>query len=429
VIKKVDEVEVAMQQTIVKASDIFIAGGEPNVTYNPRKDLLLEEQLDEYLDTGYKLLSITGPTKSGKTVLSRKIIPQIKGIWVPGGQVDNENDFWSIINDKLMVYTQYSSEDSEETAETSSERVDGGLNFGVAKAGVIVTDSGTDKTGKKISKVHQRNPRIGAIEALMKSKLPLVIDDFHYIDKEVQTSVVRALKDPIFEGLRVIVIAVPHRAYDAVKVENEMTGRVSQLTIPIWEESELREISQKGFPELNVICPEEITKKFAKESYGSPHLMQEFCLKLCYSNQIKEASNVPLTINEPGDYELFFRKIVATSASKTAFERLARGPRQRTDRVKRNFVDGTEGDIYLAILKALSQTGPKVRISYEELREGLRKVIEGNIPQAHEVTRVLTKMSEIAKDDIPGEPVIDWVKDDSTLFISDPFFAFYLRWS
>lgn len=65
-------------------------------------------------------------------------------------------------------------------------------------------------------------------------------------------------------------------------------------------------------------------------------------------------------------------------------------------------------------------------MSYEDIRTGLRTVLSDEIPQANEVTRILEKMSEIARDDIKGEPVVDW--DSSYLHISDPFFAYYLKW-
>lgn len=81
--------------------------------------------------------------------------------------------------------------------------------------------------------------------------------------------------------MRVIIIAVPHRAYDALKVETEMTGRVTQLSIKLWELEELKQIAYSGFKELNVNSSDEIISMFAKESFGSPNLMQEFCLRLC----------------------------------------------------------------------------------------------------------------------------------------------------
>lgn len=51
-----------------------------------------------------------------------------------------------------------------------------------------------------------------------------------------------------------------------------------------------------------------------------------------------------------------------------------------------------------------------------------------NIPQAHEVTRVLEKMTEIAAKDESSTPVLDWEKDEQKLHITDPFFAFFLKW-
>lgn len=67
-------------------------------------------------------------------------------------------------------------------------------------------------------------------------------------------------------------------------------------------------------------------------------------------------------------------------------------------------------------------------MSYEEIRAQLRDVLQDDLPQAHEVTRVLQKMTEIAREQISGEPVIEWDDEQKLLHVIDPFFAFYLRW-
>src|SRR5262249_49355683 len=51
-----------------------------------------------------------------------------------------------------------------------------------------------------------------------------------------------------------------------------------------------------------------------------------------------------------------------------------------------------------------------------------------NVPQMHEITRVLKYMSEIAATDQSSTPVVDFVEVDKLLHVTDPFFAFYLRW-
>ena len=49
-------------------------------------------------------------------------------------------------------------------------------------------------------------------------------------------------------------------------------------------------------------------------------------------------------------------------------------------------------------------------------------------PQKHEVTRVLDEMTRIAREQIDGEPVVDYDGELATLYISDPYFAYWLRW-
>jgi hypothetical protein len=256
---------------------------------------------------------------------------------------------------------------------------------------------------------------------------PLVIDDFHYINKEIKTRIIRYLKELVFNGLRVIIISVPHRAYDAVKVEREMTGRLTQMEIPLWEKEELEYIMQLGFKELNLKVPQDLIDSFAKESFGSPHLTQEFCHNFCYKNNIKETSKTQIFLEKLTCEAKFFGEL-ASDTSKVAFDRLSIGPLHRTDRKERTFVDGTTGDIYQAILLAIAKTGPKTSLTYEEIRNALKNILKNQIPEAKEIIRVLYLMTEISKTEIEGEPVVDYDKELSKLYISDPFFAYYLRW-
>ncbi len=257
---------------------------------------------------------------------------------------------------------------------------------------------------------------------------PIIIDDFHYIPHHVQTNIIRSMKNPIFEGVRLVLISVPHRAYDTVKIESEMTGRVQQLKIPLWEIDELKEIATKGFPLLNIKPHDEISEILANESFGNPQLMQEFCVNICKFNQISETAPAPLMLTGNPKSE-FFTTIAEIITSKTDFELLARGPRQRTDRAKREFIDGSIGDIYLAILVALANTGPKTTVTYEELRSKLRIVLKGDLPQLQQVSRVLAKMQELSSLSEGKPRILEWDNISNTLYLLDPYFAFYLRWA
>lgn len=410
---------------MVKLSDVFVAGGFPSITYIARDEYQLESTMEDYLDARYKLLSISGSTKSGKTVLVRKTIPKRDSFWISGGQVIDLNSFWEMVLEKTGGYTSFS-----ETTSNNENIVSGReMTASIKPLGM----GGDVKSQFNESEQHGSSQTLGravpsalsAINQLMNHMLPLVVDDFHYIDKSIQQSIVRSLKDPIFEGLPIILITVPHRAFDVMRVEKEMTGRVKQLQIPAWQTSELERIAELGFKALNVHCEPSLIKKMTREAFESPHLMQDFCAALCRANGVRETQTEVLKLQEPHDWQTFLRNM-ASDTSKLAFERLAIGPRQRTDRIRRTLVNDETCDIYVAILFAIASTGPQTRLSYEDIRSGLRTVLKDEIPQSHEVTRILEKMSEIARGEIDGEPVVDW--DGSYLYISDPFFAYYLRW-
>ena len=62
------------------------------------------------------------------------------------------------------------------------------------------------------------------------------------------------------------------------------------------------------------------------------------------------------------------------------------------------------------------------------IRTAIREVSASTIPQLHEVARVLKHMATIAATDQSSTPVIDFEEEEKKLHITDPFFAFYLRW-
>jgi chloramphenicol 3-O-phosphotransferase len=231
----------------LRYQDIFVPGGFPRHTYNPRVELQLEQRLSEVNDNLCKLVTVTGQTKSGKTVLARKILPLEDSIWIDGGIVSQEDDFWHVIIDQLQLFQ---SAEKEESGGTTSKR---GFK-GTVEANIFVA-KGSGEIGTELQKAHGAkvsggrtvSSRVVALSGLRDSNNPLVVDDFHYIPRDMQGSIVRALKPLIFNGLPVVIIAIPHRRYDALKVEKEMTGRISPIEIPIWSDAELQFISDTGF--------------------------------------------------------------------------------------------------------------------------------------------------------------------------------------
>lgn len=411
----------------MRYSEIFVPGGFPHHTYNPRAARKLEDRLSEVAENLCKLATVTGHTKAGKTVLVRSEYPPEESIWIDGGSVSEEEDFWSAIVEQLDLFQGAEKGESQEKSGEFGTEASGQANFLIAKGEAKVSGKLGSSRETSTSASREVTSRITAIAGLRQAKLPLVIDDFHYLPRDLQASIVRALKSPIFDGLPVILIAIPHRRYDALKVEKEMTGRLHPVEIPLWEPNELAFIPTTGFPLLKCIVLDSTVESLITEAIGSPHLMQDFCRALCRKFGIKTEEDGRTIRPSEEDLNEVFRE-VAETIGRPIFEKLARGPRQRTDRVARILNDGTEVDIYGLVLHALAHIRPGlVTIEYEELRSAIREISK-DPPQLQEVARVLKHMATIAASDESSTPVIDFEEAEKILHITDPFFAFYLRW-
>ncbi|EEL9085129.1 hypothetical protein GL373_16045 [Salmonella enterica] len=411
-----------------RVSQVFVPGGMPKLTYVERTQGEIREKLESAKDNLCKLVTLTGQTKSGKTVLTQMIFPftDPNVIWVDGGSITAENDIWEQVLDRLDVYPN----EEVNTSDTASTVVSGKANVSasilIAKGGGELGVSQNDGSTKGKKSARNITSKNAAIKALAESQASLIIDDFHYLDRDMQGSFVRAVKPLVFHGVPVVLIAIPHRRYDAIKVEREITGRLENIMMPYWSVDELKQIATIGFPLLNVNVSSAVVDILASEALGSPHLMQEFCKSLCADYSIKETSEKEIKISKVAD-SLF--KNVAESTGKVVFDKLATGPRQRSDRLMRLLKSGERVDIYKVVLYALSKMKPGMQtIQYEELRSAIRDIVAETPPQAHEVTRVLEKMSEIASNEEASTPVIDWEREEQKLHITDPFFAFYLKW-
>ena len=185
--------------TLLKASDVFVPGGLPQATYIARKDLRLEDRLLNAAATEHRLITLTGPTKSGKTVLARKIFPENQAIWINSGSLNTEDELWSIVVDRLGYFTSHEVNEAQITEAT----IEASGSVGSAVPGLKAEFHVTPRLQQSRSsgKSHSRTlpAKTTALKGLSDLRVPLVIDDFHYLPREVQGSVVRAIKPLVFD--------------------------------------------------------------------------------------------------------------------------------------------------------------------------------------------------------------------------------------
>jgi hypothetical protein len=410
----------------VLLKDVFTPGGQPSVTYVSREHLGLESQVADALARGYAINVVTGPTKSGKTVLCNHVLAQVgRSVTVEGGQVRSEDDFWDQIVYALDLGRERTRKETGTTGGGGGASIRGGIPGLVS--GQIKADESTSR-GHERSIVYNVNPQQASLQALIDDGISLLVDDFHYIPQDVQQAIIRSLKGAVFKGLAVILLAVPHRAFDPMTVEQEVEGRFKHIEIPPWELGDLLLIPERGFEALNVLSNDGLNRAICAEGFGNPLLVQEICSELCLKSGIRERLDQAQKINS-GLLEDALAEI-ARSKGFPKYRKLKAGPDARKKRQARTLKDGTAEDKYSAILTAIASLGPKPRTTYEELRGALQALlVPASMPAKHEITSALVNMSKIARDKIEGEPPLEWVAREDALVITDPFLLFYMKWA
>jgi hypothetical protein len=400
---------------IISRNTVFIAGGQPTITYVDREHLNIEQTLLTAMKVPNQIVSLAGPTKSGKTVLCRTVLENSPYVWMEGGQIQTSAEIW----EKCCYILNY----PVEVAKDSKHE-----NKAGAKIGLLdwLSIDGSILSAKETKRTYKIDSMASAIRHLKEHNIALIIDDFHYLPTTARTAFLRNIKGPVFDGLKLVLLSVTHRGLDAVKAEGELQGRVYSVITPEWSEGDLKEIAIQGFKALNVTYPDSIIARLASEAQNSPFLMQKLCWEVCAGLGVDVATEKAVEISPKYDFVPICQRL-SKDFGHPIYKKLEVGPQSRKRRMKRRLTSGGTADIYKAILMAIAATGPKSPITYEDLRKEMTRLLVEELPQKHEVTSALKHLSAISQA-IGNDAGIDWDNDERKIDISDPYLRFFLRW-
>lgn len=416
----------------LQSNEVFTPGTFPAYTYVERGEEQLEKRLAQALATPGYIVSISGPSKSGKTVLVEKVVGPDNLITVVGANIDHPNDLWQQILSEMDIPGQVTKTQQSSTGIVGGGEVSGttGVPF-VAKGSVKgkVEANISDSTSQTQS--HTRGGLNQVVREIGDSDFVILIDDFHYMPRPVQGEVAKQIKEGARRGLSIITAAVPHRSDDVVRANPELRGRVMSIDLAYWQPEHLLEIAQTGFELLGYELTPNIYKAFVREAAGSPQLMQVICLSACLEVGVDLAETTLLGVElQRETVDKVFKLTSQVTNFRSLVDVMDSGPRVRgQDRQIYTFVDGTEGDVYRSVLKAISASPPELSLSYENLYARIRSICVGRFPTGSATSTACAKIASLAATSFAKERPIDWDNEKSTLDITDPYLLFYMRWS
>jgi hypothetical protein len=414
---------------MAQATEVFTPTNVPTITYVERASKNFEEDLRNAFTIPKMIVSISGPSKSGKTVLVTKVVASEYLIHIYGASIKTPDDLWSNVIAWMGGPIERTETEGSKIAGELSATVGGkgGIPF-IAEAKADVRGGMSADTSQTVSKKFRSVGLDDVVREIGGSEYLVFVDDFHYIERDVRTEIGKQIKAAAERGVRICTASVPHRSDDVVRSNPELRGRVTAIDMSYWTSGELEQIALRGFKELNVDLAPAVTRALANEAFGSPQLMQAISLNFCFERGIKETqpTHQRIEIDTAILRQIFERTSVTTDYS-TMLTALHAGPKQRgTERKQFDFTDDTRGDVYRCVLLAIKADPSSLSFRYDEMLKRTQHVCRGESPVGSSVSESLVQMAKLART-VQDAPVIEW--DDDVLDIVEPYFLFFLRWS
>jgi hypothetical protein len=414
---------------LARVTAVFTPNDVPTFTYVERASRNLELRLRDAFEVPKMIVSLSGPSKSGKTVLVNKVIDPDNLIPLSGSTIRTADDLWTNALQWMEAPTARTEKSGSTTTLSGEVQAEGKTGIPVLLEGKAGGKAGVaHATTSEISHTYSSGGLQQVIEEIGGSNFVLFVDDFHYIATPVQMEIGKQIKAAAEAGVRICTASVPHRTDDVVRSNPELRGRVFGIDIDYWTEDELSRIPDLGFAELNIDIAPSVQRQLVVEAFGSPQLMQAICMNFCFENQIYEP--LPEQRRIDADFvmlqNVFERTSTLTNFS-SMIAQLHSGPRRHgMDRNKYLFQDGTRGDVYRCVLLAMKADPPRLAFKYDDLLRRVAEICEGECPSGSSVSNALAQMERIARL-VQEAPVLEW--DEDVLDIIEPYFLFFLRGS
>lgn len=120
----------------------------------------------------------------------------------------------------------------------------------------------------------------------------IILENFHYLDEEVQQKMAFDLRT--FEGYKIlfIILGIWREKNRLSQFNGDLQDRIIEIPVEPWEKTHLKEIITKGKHLLNVLIPDSIFEEIYRNSFGSVGVFQELCKESCYAAGTNKTEDV-----------------------------------------------------------------------------------------------------------------------------------------
>lgn len=279
---------------------------------------------DRFLNdiTRDKHIVIHGSSKQGKTSLRRYNLKESDYIQIQCTRDTSKASLYAQILKKAGISIDVS-------ATTTTTIGGGGSAAGAGSVGVPLLSKATvevevhsEASRATEHTIHQleidlQDPNdIARVLAEARFSKFIVVEDFHYLDEDVQRSLSFDFK--VFHensSLVFIIVGVWLETNRLTMFNGDLTGRVSTINVDRWEGADLKRVIAAGEPLLNIEFADDMKERIVDGCEGNVGLLQELCHRICEKEGVWQTQD---TTRQIGDVAFVDEKLTELAAAQAA---------------------------------------------------------------------------------------------------------------
>ena len=277
-----------------RLEDVFGVGRDVPLSYVERADV---DPAFRRALRRRKHIVLYGGSKQGKTCLRKHCLEPNESVVL---QCSSVMDFRTL-QASILKAARYKKIRTEHHKNASRGTLEG-------QAGVKVLGIGAQVEGRREREesrdllfeypdIDLANPNdiIAALDDIGFTKR-VVLEDFHYLSRSTQKQFADTLK-AYFEGSEIcfIVVGVWRDQNRLVALNGDLLGRVDEIDVDRWRETELAQVVEKGAEHLKITISGDFAHDLAYQCRGFVYVIQEVCYNVCAEQGIvNDQSTVPV---------------------------------------------------------------------------------------------------------------------------------------
>ncbi|MEI6949801.1 hypothetical protein V9K67_21620 [Paraflavisolibacter sp. H34] len=279
-----------MAEKINKLSDVYGNSRNIPLTYQERNDV--DNRFVNDL-TREKHIILHGGSKQGKTSLRKSVLKEEEYIVIQCTRDTTRLMLYEMILKKAGIDYEVSRSITTKGTNKLTVKISGEgkipflTKLSADTTGDFSKEKGNTTNYKRLDiDADDPNDIVRVLKAAGFSKY-VVIEDFHYLDEDVQSSFAFDLK--VFHetsDLVFIIVGVWQESNRLIMYNGDLTGRVTNINVDAWSDPDLRKVIENGEPLLNIDFPDKVKESIISISQDNVGLLQEICYRICEKNNV-----------------------------------------------------------------------------------------------------------------------------------------------